>query len=98
MNLENNRASDLEEIVIHKLCAALITLTVLLVLLTHGDLCAAQTPGNWKADWEATQRAAEKEAKLVIYGPPGADQQKLYTDVFHQAFPKFNEATSRAGI
>jgi len=52
------------------------------------DLFAAQAPANWKTDWETTQRAAEKEAKLVIYGPPGADQQKLYTEVFQQAFPK----------
>ncbi len=54
----------------------------------RGELFAAQAPANWKADWEASQRAAEKEAKLVIYGPPGADQQKLYTEVFQQAFPK----------
>ncbi len=31
--------------------------------------------------------AARAEGKLVIYGPPGADQQKLYTEVFQQAFP-----------
>jgi len=71
---------------------------ILLTLLAHATLFAAQTTANWKADWEITQRAGEKEAKLVVYGPPGADQQKLYTDVFHQAFAKFNEATSRAGI
>ena len=57
-------------------------------LLAWADLFAAQTPPNWKTDWEATQRAAEKEAKLVIYGPPGADQQQLYTEVFQQTFPK----------
>jgi len=66
---------------------SVITLT-LTTLFFFGDLFAAQAPANWKADWEATQRAAEKEAKLVIYGPPGADQQKLYTEVFQQAFPK----------
>lgn len=59
-------------------------------IITSTDLHAAQPAANWKADWEATQRAAEKDAKLVIYGPPGADQQKLYTEVFHQAFPKIS--------
>jgi len=61
---------------------------VLFTLHARPVLFAGQAPANWKADWEATQRAAEKEAKLVIYGPPGADQQKLYTEVFQQAFPK----------
>jgi iron(III) transport system substrate-binding protein len=61
---------------------------VLFPLLAWTDLFAAQAPARWKTDWEATQRAAEKEARLVIYGPPGADQQKLYTEVFQQAFPK----------
>ena len=60
----------------------------LCALLAQTALFAAQAPANWKADWEASQRAAEKEAKLVIYGPPGADQQRLYTEVFQQAFPK----------
>ena len=58
------------------------------MLLMRGDLFAAQAPANWKTDWEATQRAAEKEGRLVIYGPTGVDQQKLYTEVFQQAFPK----------
>ena len=58
------------------------------MLPVRGDLFAAQAPANWKTDWEATQRAAEKEGRLVIYGPTGVDQQKLYTEVFQQAFPK----------
>jgi ABC-type Fe3+ transport system substrate-binding protein len=68
----------------------LITLIFLALplLLIRGDPFAAQTPANWKADWDATQRAAEKDGRLVIYGPPGADQQKLYTEIFQQAFPK----------
>ncbi len=61
---------------------------VFFALPAWADLFAAQAPASWKTDWDATQRAAEKEAKLVIYGPPGADQQKLYTEVFQQAFPK----------
>jgi len=67
---------------------AILIFLALILLLMRGDLFAAQAPANWKADWDAAQRAAEKEAKLGIYGPPGADQQKLYTEVFQQAFPK----------
>jgi hypothetical protein len=66
----------------------MLCLLSLFVLLAGGELIAGQAPTNWKADWEATQRAAEKEGRLVIYGPTGADQQKLYTEVFQQAFPK----------
>jgi len=72
-----DRASRLVE------CGLLLCL-VLFALNARTVLFAAQAPTNW----EATQRAAEKEAKLVIYGPPGADQQKLYTEIFQQAFPK----------
>ena len=71
-----------------KLPGTLLTLLVsFLVLIPNGPF-AAQATVNWKADWEAAQRAAEKEARLVIYGPTGADQQKLYTEVFQQNFPK----------
>jgi iron(III) transport system substrate-binding protein len=49
---------------------------------------AAQDKPNWKTEWEATLKAAEKEGRLVVYGPTGRDQQTLYTDVFQQAFPK----------
>jgi iron(III) transport system substrate-binding protein len=65
-----------------------LTLFALFAVLAGSELFAAQTPANWKADWDATQRAAEKDGRLVIYGPPGADQQKLYTEIFQQAFPK----------
>jgi len=64
------------------LCVALFS------LLFWTDLSAAQAPGNWKTDWEATRQAADKEGKLGIFGPTGADQQKLYTEVFQQTFPK----------
>lgn len=66
-----------------------ISLSVILfVVWVTADLFAAQAPAHWKTDGEATQRAAETESRLVIYGPTGADQQKLYTEVFQQAFPK----------
>jgi iron(III) transport system substrate-binding protein len=77
-----------DSIVSQKLPDTLLTVLVSFLVLIWSDLFAAQTTANWKADWEATQRAAEKEARLVIYGPTGADQQKLYTEVFQQNFPK----------
>ena len=49
---------------------------------------AAQDAPDWKAEWESTLRAADKEGRLVIYGPTGRDQQTLYTDVFQRSFPK----------
>lgn len=66
----------------------IVSWLVLCALLSWTDLFSAQAPASWKTDWDATQRAAEKEGRLVIYGPTGADQQKLYTEVFQQAFPK----------
>ena len=71
-----------------KLPDTLLTLLVSFLVLIPNSPFAAQATVNWKADWEAAQRAAEKEARLVIYGPTGADQQKLYTEVFQQNFPK----------
>ena len=61
----------------HKLPGAFLAVFILLPALIHGELFAAQAPVNWKSAWDATQHAAEKEGRLVIFGPPGADQQKL---------------------
>jgi iron(III) transport system substrate-binding protein len=65
-----------------------LIMLMLAALNPHTEAFAAQVQVSWKADWEATQRAAEKEGRLIIYGPKGIDQQRLYTDVFQQAFPK----------
>ena len=72
----------------HRFLQAACLCFLLFALFLGIDIDAAQPAGNWKTEWETTQRAAEREARLVIYGPPGADQQKLYTEVFQQAFPK----------
>src|SRR6266550_23982 len=77
-----------DSIVSQKLPGIFLTLLVSFLLLSRSELFAAQATVNWKTDWGATQRAAEKEGRLVIYGPRGADQQKLYTEVFQQSFPK----------
>jgi ABC-type Fe3+ transport system substrate-binding protein len=49
---------------------------------------AVQLEVGGKADWGATQKAAEEAGRLVIYGPTGVDQQRLYTEVFQQTFPR----------
>jgi iron(III) transport system substrate-binding protein len=56
--------------------------------LCISNIAIAAQPTNWKADWEATVRAAEKEGQLVIYGPRGRDQEILYSEIFPKAFPK----------
>jgi hypothetical protein len=61
---------------------------LMLAALNPHTEASAQLQVNWKADWEATRKAAEKEGRLIIYGPTGIDQQRLYTDVFQQTFPK----------
>ena len=70
---------------------------LLFYLFSNAELYAAQATPNWKSDWEATVKVSEKEGRLVIYGPTGRDQQTLYTDVFHKAFPKIqvNYTTGR---
>ena len=65
-----------------------IFLPILLLASFAVRNAAPQDKPNWKTGWETTVRAAEKEGRLVIYGPTGRDQQTLYTDVFQQAFPK----------
>jgi iron(III) transport system substrate-binding protein len=64
-----------------------------IAILLFSYLCSvvpsiAGQAANWKADWDATVRAAEKEGQLVIYGPRGRDQEILYSEMFVKAFPK----------
>jgi iron(III) transport system substrate-binding protein len=63
-------------------------LIMMLAALNPHTEASAQLQVNWKANWEATRTAAEKEGRLIIYGPTGIDQQRLYTDMFQQTFPK----------
>lgn len=65
-----------------------VIFTVILAILCAGGRLWAAQAANWKADWDATLRAAEKEGQLVIYGPRGRDQEILYSEVFPKAFPR----------
>ena len=67
-------------------CTGLFLFSFLFLPVAH--LGTGQDRPNWKAEWEATLKAAEREGRVVIYGPTGRGQQMLYTDVFQKAFPK----------
>ena len=68
---------------------AVRSLGVVLFFLTSA-LFAAEPASGWKADWAASLHAAEHEARLVIYGPRGRNQERLYGGVFQQRFPNIH--------
>lgn len=55
----------------HTFRGGFLILFTLFGLFARGELFAAQRAVNWKADWDAIQRVAENEGRLVIYGPTG---------------------------
>ena len=54
-----------------------------LPLMLHAQNAAAQ----WRAEWDKSIAAAEKEAQVTVYGPPGTTYQNAI-GAFHEAFPK----------
>lgn len=64
----------------------MLLMTIFLVASSTPVLGAQGIP--LKAEWDTRLKAAEKEQRLVIYGPTGRGQQTFYTDVFQQSFPK----------
>ena len=46
-----------------------------------------EIPDGSRADWEAIVAAAKKEGKVVVYGVPGVDVDKLFKEHFEVAFP-----------
>jgi ABC-type Fe3+ transport system substrate-binding protein len=46
-----------------------------------------EIPDGSRADWEAIVAAAKKEGKVVVYGVPGVDVEKLFKEHFEVAFP-----------
>ena len=48
----------------------------------------ASVPAAGDADWNKTVAAARKEAKVVIFGPPGADVRDAYTVGFQKKYPE----------
>jgi iron(III) transport system substrate-binding protein len=41
----------------------------------------------WQAEWDQTLAAARQEGRVVVSGPPGADQRQAIADGFQAAYP-----------
>ena len=41
----------------------------------------------WQLEWDQTLAAAKQEGKVVVSGPPGADQRQAIADGFQAAYP-----------
>src|ERR1700758_1194829 len=59
---------------------------VLFLLVSFG-ISPAQTKGASQSEWENVQKAARKEGRIVIWGPPGAEARQGLTTGFQKAFP-----------
>lgn len=46
-----------------------------------------QAATGWEAEWGRILKAAIKEGKVVIYGPPIPDVRQGFTDAFQKAYP-----------
>jgi len=52
-----------------------------------GASSTKEIPNASGAEWEASVAAAKKEGKVVVYGVPGVDVDKLFKEHFQVAFP-----------
>jgi ABC-type Fe3+ transport system substrate-binding protein len=58
----------------------------------------AQPKEAWQLTWEQTLATARQEGKLVVSGPPGADQRQVIADGFQTSYPDINvEYTASRG-
>lgn len=60
------------------------SLTLAVLLMT---LLAQSAAAQWRAEWDKSIAAAEKEGQVTVYGPPGTTYQNAI-GAFHEAFPK----------
>lgn len=42
---------------------------------------------SWKLEWDKTVAAANKEGKLVLWGPPGTNVRAAYAEGFQKSYP-----------
>jgi len=73
-------------------CVPVWAISLLVVALfgagtATGASVTRQIPDGSRADWEATVSAAKKEGKVVVYGVPGVDVDKLFKEHFAVDFP-----------
>src|SRR5262245_56385607 len=73
-------------------CVRLLATSLLAVSLCNISAAAAGSPTGEnfegpRTEWEAIVAAAKKEGKVVVYGIPGVDVEKLFKEHFEVAFP-----------
>jgi iron(III) transport system substrate-binding protein len=56
------------------------------VSITVGAGSTKEIPES-QTEWEASVAAAKKEGKVIVYGVPGVDVDKLFKEHFETAFP-----------
>jgi hypothetical protein len=59
---------------------------VLFLLVSFG-MSHAQPKGASQSEWDNVQKAARKEGRIVIWGPPGAEARQGLTAGFRKLFP-----------
>ena len=73
-------------------CARVCSIILLILALwdvstASGASSTKEMPDGSRAEWETTVAAAKKEGKVVVYGIPGVDVDKLFKEHFEVAFP-----------
>ena len=66
---------------------SLVIVTFWAVSAADGASSTKDIPNASGAEWEASVAAAKKEGKVVVYGVPGVDVDKLFKEHFQVAFP-----------
>ena len=67
--------------------SALILIFLSLGLLVAPVSSSAQTKPDWKDRWGKTLADAKKEAKVVVFGPPGELIRQAFVEGFKKAYP-----------
>jgi len=76
--------------------SALILIFVCLGLLVAPVSSSAQTKPDWKDRWGKTLADAKKEAKVVVFGPPGELIRQAFVEGFKKAYPDIDMEFSAA--
>jgi iron(III) transport system substrate-binding protein len=62
-------------------------LWLVLFLLVSFGISHAQPKETPQSEWENVQKAARKEGRIVIWGPPGAEARQGLSAGFQKTFP-----------
>jgi iron(III) transport system substrate-binding protein len=76
--------------------SALILIFLCLGLLVAPVSSSAQTKPDWKERWGKTLADAKKEAKVVVFGPPGELIRQAFVEGFKKAYPDIDIEFSAA--